>query len=174
MKFRFRLINWNLALTLALALGAAGCASSSKKDKQISTIRLHFEVNPQMVRRSIEVSVLRAHPLRLTVAEQPLVHEGYLNAAEIISSGGTPSIKLTFNPAGKRLLETETAVSLGKHIAIFAQFPEPRWLAAPVVTGRNTDGTITFTPDASLEECRRLIDGLNLVIAERKKDKFTE
>lgn len=174
MKFRFRPINWNLALALALALGAAGCASSSRKDEQISTIRLHFEVNPQMTRRSIEVAVLRAHPVRLTVAEEPLVHEGYLNAAEILSSGGTHSIKLTFNPAGKRLLETETAVNLGRRLAIFAQFPEPRWLAAPVITGRNTDGTITFTPDASLEECRRLIDGLNLVIAERKKDKFTE
>ena len=174
MKFRFRLINWNLALALALALGAAGCASSSKKDEKISTIRLHFEVNPQMVRRSIEVAVLRAYPVRLTVAEEALVHEGYLNAAEIISSGETHSIKLTFDPAGQRLLETETAVSLGKRIAIFAQFPDPRWIAAPVVTGRNAEGTITFTPDASLEECRRLIDGLNLVIAKRKKDKFAE
>ena len=174
MKFRFRRINWNLALFLVLTLGAAGCASTSKKDEKISTVRLHFEVNPQMVQRSIEVSVLRAHPLRLTVAEEALVHEGYLSAAEIISSGGTHSLKLTFDPAGKRLLETETAVSLGKRIAIFAQFPEPRWLAAPVVTGRNAEGTITFTPDASLEECRRLIDGLNLVIAKRKKDRFAE
>lgn len=171
MKFRYRVINWNLAIALALTAVLAGCASSSKKkDKEISTIRLHFEVNPQLVRRNMEVSVLRAHPMKLTVAEEPLVHEGYLDEVTIVDDGSTHSIRLQFDDSGRRLLETESAVSIGKHVAIGAQFPELRWLAAPLITRINTNGVVTFTPDANLEECRQLVDGLKLAIEKRKKD----
>jgi len=171
MKFRFRVINWNLAAALALGGLLAGCASrSKKKDEEISTIRLHFEVNPQLVRRSIEVSVLRAQPMKLTVAEEPLVHEGYLDEVAIINDGSTHQLRLKFDDRGRRLLETETAGSLGKRIAVAAQFPDLRWLGAPVITRINTNGVVTFTPDADLAECRRLVDGLKLVIEQRKKD----
>lgn len=175
MKFRLKVINWNLAAALALGGLLAGCASrSKKKEEEISTIRLHFEVNPQLVRRSIEVSVLRAQPMKLTVAEEPLVHEGYLNDVEIVNDGSSHQLRLQFDNAGRRLLETETAASLGRRIAVAAQFPDLRWLAAPMITRINTNGIVTFTPDADLEECRRLVDGLKLVIEQRKKDSWID
>ncbi len=175
MKFRFRVINWNLAALVALAALLPGCASSSKKkEEEIATIRLHFEVNPQLVRRNLEVSVLRSHPIKLTVAEEPLVHEGYLNEAEIVNEGSTHSIRLVFDDSGRRLLETETAASMGKRIAVVGQFPDLRWLAAPVISRINTNGVFTFTPDADLEECRRLIDGLKIVIAKRKRESWID
>ncbi len=170
MKFRLKVINWNLAAALALTGLLSGCATSSKKEEDISTIRLHFEANPQLVRRNIEVSVLRSHPMKLTVAEEPLVHEGYLDDVEIVNDGSTHRLRLTFDDSGRRLLETETAASMGKRIAVAAQFPDLRWLAAPVITRINTNGIFTFTPDADLEECRRLVDGLKIVIEQRKKD----
>jgi len=171
MKFRFRLINWNLAAWLAVLAVAPGCASTPPdEDTEISTIRLHFEVNPQLVRRNTEVSVLRVQPMKIFVAEEPLVHEGYLDTVELVNEGSTHRIRLQFDDAGKRLLETETAVNLGKRIAVGAQFPDIRWLAAPVITRINTNGAFAFTPDADLEECRRLVDGLKKVIEQRKKD----
>ena len=174
MKFWSRTSNSNLAFALlALAL-AAGCASrQKKKDEEISTIRLHMEVNPQMVRRNMQVSILRAQPVLITVGESYVMHEGYLNRAEIIEANGVHNVRLQFVSSGSRLLETETSVNLGRRLAVFAQFPEGRWLAAPVVSSRITNGVFTFTPDANLEETRRLVDGLNLVIEKRRKqDKF--
>lgn len=170
MKFRLHRINWNLAAGLLLASLVGGCATSSKEDENISTIRLHIEVNPQIVKRSIEVSVLRAHPVKLTVAEEPLIHEGYVDKAEIVTAGGTHSIRLTFGDSGRRMLVADTAANLGKRVAVAAQFPDLRWLAAPVITKITTNGVFTFTPDADLEECRRLVDGLTIVIEKRKKE----
>jgi hypothetical protein len=76
---------------------------------------------------------------------------------------------LKFNDAGQRALLNYSAVNVGKRIAVVAQFPESRWLAAPKITRSITDGTLTFTPDADLDECRRIVDGLNLVVQEQKK-----
>jgi len=175
MKFRFRAINWNLAIALALACLMSGCASNSKKkEEEISTIRLHFEVHPQLQRRNMEVSVLRAHPVKLIVAEEALVHEGYLNEVSLLDEDGSHRIRLKFDDSGRRLFETETAVNLGKHIAVFAQFPESRWIAAPVVKGRISDGVFVFTPDMDLAEARRLVDGLKRVIEKRKKDSWID
>lgn len=177
MKFRFHASNWNLAALLALLAAAAGCASTPKdkdkdEDKEIATIRLHFEVNPQVVRRNMEVSVLRAQPMKLFVAEEPLVHEGYLDRAEVVEEDGIPRIRLKFDDAGRRLLETETAVNRGKRIAVGAQFPDIRWLAAPVITRINTNGVFAFTPDADMEECQRLVKGLNLAVEQRLKNSW--
>jgi len=170
MKFSLGLINWNLVVLLGLGAASGGCATRSERDQEIATIRLHFEANPAMVRRSMEATVLRAHPVTITVAEEPLVHEGYLDAAEIVTTGGTHQLRLTFDDSGRRLLETETAIHRGKRVAVIAQFPEARWLGAPVITGTIRDGVFVFTPDASLEECRRLVDGLNRVIQDRKRN----
>jgi len=168
MKFWFRLSNWNLAATLALGGLLAGCATGSKED-QLSTIRIHLEVNPLMERHNMTATVLRAHPIDLIVAEEPLVHEGFLDEAGIVTSGDTFSLRLKFDDTGSRLLANYTAINLGKRMAVMAQFPESRWLAAPVISGRITNGVVMFTPDADLAETRRLIDGLNLVIHDRKK-----
>ena len=44
----------------------------------------------------------------------------------------------------------------GRKIAVFTQFGEQlkncRWLAAPVISHRISDGVLIFTPDASREE----------------------
>ena len=52
-------------------------------------------------------------------------------------------------------------------IAIFSQFGEEmkdyRWLAAPVINRRISDGVLVFTPDATREEAEEIALGLNNV-----------
>ena len=170
MKFRSHRINWNLAAGLLLASLVGGCATNSKEDENLATIRLHMEVNPLVVRRSMEVSVLRAHPVKLTVAEDEVLHEGNLDKAELSTDGGTHSIRLTFDDSGRRMLVAGSAANLGKRVAVAAHFPDLRWLAAPMITKINTNGVFTFTPDADLAESRRLVDGLTIAIEKRKKE----
>ena len=73
------------------------------------------------------------------------------------------SIVLRFDFHGKLALEHASTAYKGNRIAIHAQFPERRWLAAPRVSTRITDGVITFTPDATREEAELIVQGLNNV-----------
>lgn len=173
MKFWSRLINWKLVggaplLVLAIVL-AAGCASRAKHDEKLSAVRLHLEVNPQMERKNMIATVLRSQPVKLTVAEEPFLSEVDLESAEIVTEDDTPALRLKFDDSGSRLLGNVTAVNLGKRIAVMALWPQPRWLAAPMISKRITNGVFTFTPDADIDECRRIVDGLNLVVKDRKK-----
>ena len=68
---------------------------------------------------------------------------------------------------GTALLEQCTTRNRGRRIAIFSQFGEKmkdyRWLAAPVISRRITDGVLVFTPDATREEAEEIAAGLNNV-----------
>jgi preprotein translocase subunit SecD len=85
---------------------------------------------------------------------------------------------IQFDRQGTRLLEQYSTASKGKRIAVFSYFGNPkepgkgevRWLAAPVVRERITDGIFTFTPDASREEAERIARGLNNVARVKEKD----
>jgi hypothetical protein len=63
------------------------------------------------------------------------------------------------------LLEQYTASNPGKRVAIFSQFgkklDQARWLAAPVIYRRISDGVLTFTPDTDLKEAEEIELGLN-------------
>jgi preprotein translocase subunit SecD len=174
MKFGLRLSNWNLAALVVAALVAGGCATKSDKEQEIATLRLHLEVNAEMVRRNVVAQVPRSNPVNITVAEEPLLHEGYIEEAQIVSDGDTHRITIRYDDQGARVLNNYTAINIGKHVAVMGQFPETRWLAAPVITRRISDGVFTFTPDASLEESRRLVDGLTQLVKDRKKDSWID
>ena len=78
---------------------------------------------------------------------------------------------------GKWLLEQKTTTNPGKHIAIFAEWgkklKESRWLAAPVIPRRISNGVLTFTPDATREEMEQLVLGLNNLAAKMsEQDKW--
>ena len=57
----------------------------------------------------------------------------------------------------------------GQHIAVFSQFGDARWLAAPQITQQISDGVFVFTPDATMEESERIVRGLNNIAKEIKK-----
>ena len=83
------------------------------------------------------------------------------------------AIKIEFNSTGTVLLEQYSATNPGRHFAIFCQFgpeqKEQRWLAAPLINQRITDGKLVFTPDCTREEADEIVLGLNNVVSKIKK-----
>ena len=57
----------------------------------------------------------------------------------------------------------------GRRLVIYCNFEDSRWLAAPVIREPIKDGLLTFTPDATREECERIVEGLNNVARELDK-----
>lgn len=160
-----------------LAYSGSGCetTSTAKKSKEASTLRLHLEVNPDGSPRNTTASVFRERPFLVTINREPFLTELDLESAEIVKADafGGFAIRAQFSRHGTLLLENVTTVNRGRRIAIHSQFAESRWLAAPVIRQRITDGTMVFTPDATEEEAQRIVRGLNNLIAEvRKRSKF--
>jgi preprotein translocase subunit SecD len=76
-------------------------------------------------------------------------------------------LRIQFDQSGTVMLEQCTAANRGRKIAIFSQFGEKikdyRWLAAPVINRKISDGVLAFTPDATREEAEEIALGLNNV-----------
>ncbi len=76
---------------------------------------------------------------------------------------------------GGLILEQYSGSNSGRHFVIYGQWGskagEGRWLAAPSITQRISDGVLTFTPDCSLEEANKLVAGLNVVAKKNQKQK---
>ena len=77
------------------------------------------------------------------------------------------ALRIQFDLDGTVLLEEYTVENRGRKMAIFSQFgaqiKDYRWLAAPVISHRITDGVLIFTPDATREEADEIAIGLNHV-----------
>ncbi|MEW6305751.1 MAG: hypothetical protein AB1705_19910 [Verrucomicrobiota bacterium] len=190
MKFRLPAINIYLCCCLA-ALLAAGCqspeagkekkAAEKKGDKKLEAmVRLYQQVNPDGSGSNAPVSVYRAKPVEINVSRMPFLDETSLKRAGIVEDGfGTFAIGLEFDRRGTLILENLTAVNVNSHIAIQAVFgpklEQVRWLAAPYLRQRITNGVVIFTPDATREEAEQLVTGLNNVIERvAKKDLLRE
>ena len=97
--------------------------------------------------------------------------EGFMDKVELVTVDefGNYAIKVTFNEQGAKRLDYVTSSFKGRRLAVNARWTETRWLAAPLITKRITNGIFIFTPDASREEAERIVSGLNNVIAKLKK-----
>lgn len=84
------------------------------------------------------------------------------------------AIRIIFDSTGTILLDELTTSNKGRHIAIFCQFGDIRWIAAPLITQKNLNGVFVFTPDATREEAERIVRGLNNVAkaVQPKKEKI--
>jgi len=157
-----RLFRFNAYLFAALtALLCVSCETLRKKEA--STIRFHLEVNEDASRRSSPVPVYRANPMNLNVQNSPFLSEAHVVKASVVDAMGAFQIMIQFDRRGTWILEQYTTANKGKHIAIFSQFGQARWLAAPEITKRIADGVLVFTPDATREESERIVLGLNNV-----------
>ncbi len=170
-------------LGLAVVAGFTGCQTPEKKqDKELATLRLHIEVSRDDLGLWETVPVFRSSPVMITVNRQPFLNEGDVAEARVLDdSMGGFSLSIKFEQMGARLLEQYTATNPGRRIAIYSQFGEKgelnRWLAAPVIGRRISDGLISFTPDATRAEAERIANALNNVAIKNgnqekpKKDK---
>lgn len=167
---------FNLYLMLALALTLlSGCQTSAQKEqaKKVAAVRIHLENSPESPTLTQSVSLLRADPIVLTIDKEPIFTEANLVAASTVDTPGGFAIQLNLDESSTYLLEEYSADNLGKHFVIYGQWGDKlkdgRWLAAPIITRRITDGTLTFTPDMSADEANQLIVGLTNVIKKIEK-----
>src|SRR5215213_3241800 len=170
MKLSF--VRFNIILALALFF-TAGCKTSEekKKAKEATFMRFHLETNVDGTQHNSAVTVYRASPMVIGVEKNASLDEEMMDKAEMVVADefGSPAIKITFNDQGRRRLDYVTSTYKGRRLAIQARWTEPRWLGAPLITKRISDGVFIFTPDATREETERIVHGLNNVIAKLKK-----
>jgi len=159
---------FNLFLLLLLTAGA-GCGSVAHSfGKKATILRLHIEAQPSPIGSTTEIAVYRVSPIRVSIEKSPILDEGSLESAELVDDQGTHQLRLKFTSHGRQMLDTYTTLNRSRRIFIFCSFGEHRWLGGPPA-GRITDGILTFTPDATREECARILRGLNDVATEVKR-----
>ena len=191
MKSRWK--PFNTYLLALLVLGAVGCettqsakapkapknpnatktakAKPQKSGKELTTLSLHLEVNRDGTDRNAPVSVFRENPMLINAERTSFLNEGRIVKATLDEDpDGLVSIRIHFDRSGGWLLENITSANSGKHIVIFSQFGDARFLAAPIINARITDGVFIFTPDASRTEAERIVRGLNNVAAKLQKN----
>jgi hypothetical protein len=171
MKVRGRQFNIYLALAAALVL-LAGCETDRPRGP-VGALRIHLEASADTTDTSQTVSVLRADPVLVTIAQQPILTEANIVATKVINAPGGFAIEIHFDETGTWILEQYTSANPGRHFVIFGQWGDKlvngRWLAAPLITHRIANGVLTFTPDLSRPEADQMILGLNNVSEFYKK-----
>ncbi len=176
MRIQKKRFNIYFVALLAAAL-ACGCTSDkTKRNKEVSTLRLHIEANNDGSNLIKTVPIYRDQPFMLTVQREAFLTEGDILEAKVFDALGGFAMSLKFDRQGTWLLDQFTVANHGKHYAIFSQWPpkpgdklnDGRWLAAPQITDHIADGVIIFTPDATREEAEQIALGLNHVAKKLK------
>jgi len=161
---------FNIYLASALVMFVAlGCQSlETKKKKEEAVFRAHIETNPDASDRVKAIPIYRAHPILVNIDSSPVLNETMIADAQVVDTIGGFSLSIQLDRKGTWLLEQLSNESRGKRLAIFCQFATPtgnggtdgRWLAAPLLLKRISDGVIVFTPDATREEADQIALGL--------------
>jgi hypothetical protein len=175
MTIRWPRFNLYLRLALALTLAlASGCMSPEEQAKRHpAKISIHLETRPDGTNLNEAVPIYRKEPVMVNVERIAFVNELNVADAKVIDVVGGFALRLQFDRQGTWLLEEKSTASASKRFAIFCKFGPnlriSRWLAAPVISGRISDGVLTFTPDATREEAEVIAQGLSNVGREVSK-----
>jgi len=166
MNFYARGFNLYLLLVVTVLAEVCGCQSDQTKgNKHLATLRIHLESRAQIPGSGNTVSVIRSQPVLVTINTQPLLTEANITSASLLESPVGYAVEVTFDETGALTLEEYSSAYVGMHFVIFGQWSnrtmDSRWLAAPIITHRIASGVLAFTPDASREECKQLVIGLN-------------
>jgi len=163
-----RSLRFNIYLLVCLALATlTGCQTAeSKQKKQLATVRIHLESGVEMPGLTELVSVSRASPMVVNVQKSAFLNESTIAAASLVEDHGGFSLKLEFNNFGRTILEQYSGTYQGQRFAIRSQFGvEPnavdRWIGAPRIARRISDGVLVFTPDTDRAEAEQIVIGLN-------------
>ena len=160
-------------VTLALV---AGCATEQeKKDKQPAGLRVHIENKAVTAGSAQPITLLRSAPVALNIAPEPILTEANILTATVMDSPGGFVVEVKFDETGGWTLEQFSASNPGRHFALFGQWGEKlkdsRWLAAPLIDHRISNGILIFTPDATREEAQQLVKGLNVSAKKYAKER---
>jgi len=160
-------IVFNGFLALLLIGSTAGCLTTEERKhlREFSSLRIHVEADRGSADRNSAIAVHRAHPMFLNIDREPVLDERYVVAATVLEQPGDLfAIEVKFDRRGSWILERTSVMNRGKHLAVFSDFgDQTRWLAAPEMVAKNSSGRLVFTPDATREEAKRIVRGLNNV-----------
>lgn len=165
MKIGFWAFNTYLLLVAGLVVG---CQTDPKK-KQLSTFRMHIETNPDASGHNAPITIRRSEPFTVNIEKVPFITEYHVESASVIDALGGFQIMVQFTQQGAWLLEQYSLASRDKRAAIFSNFGEPRWLAAPKLSRKISEGVLVFTPDCTREEADRIVRGVNNLVKQIKK-----
>ena len=174
---------FNIYLLLAAALVVGGGCESfpSKSKNQIATLRVHLEAPNNPSDMTEKVSVIRTSPISVTIEKTPFLNETDISAAKVVESGDEFKLSIQLNQQGQHLLEQYSSTNPQRRFAIRSQFRQgtnvfDRWLAAPLIMRRISDGNLSFSPDADREEADTIVKGWNKAAGfkEPKKKKAPE
>lgn len=155
---------FNIYFMLAALTFLCGC-QSDKNDSALGIMRIHLEVPADKFGTTQTIPIIRAAPVMISIAKEPILSEAKITAASLIETPGGYAISVKFDETSSLMLEQYSASNVGKHFAIFCQWgkkaDEGRWIAAPLITHHIADGVLSFTPDTSREEAELIVAGLN-------------
>ena len=159
-------LRFNIYLCLGLAGflamgGPTGCRSGEELKKRYVRIRCYLEVNPDASDHSHPITIGRKAPFVINVERNPILTEMHVEEASLVEALGGFQILIKLNPTGRLILEQYSIAEKGKRLAVLVDFGEPRWLAAPMLKQRISNGELVFTPDATREEAELIVDGIN-------------
>ena len=149
---------------MLLVAGCSGFHLFHHKKDQIGILRVHIESESSIQGATKSISVLRAQPVVVNIATDPILTEADVSGARLLDSPGGFAVEIKFDETAGWRLEQYSSANPGKHMAIFAQWSEKqtdgRWLAAPIIVRRMASSSLTFTPDASHAEMEQWVKGL--------------
>lgn len=154
---------FNFYLLAVLCAGLVGSCATKKEKKLVTTLRVHAEASDNTTFKR-KVKLFERDPFEMTVDQSTLLTEAEVETASIVDALGGFAFVINFNKRGQWLLDQHSSLNLGRHLAIFVQYGEKsakaRWLAAPIISNRISDGALIFTPDCTREEAEQVAKGL--------------
>src|SRR5437660_4744596 len=171
---KIRLVRFNPYFLLLVVAMVAGCKTTGerKRDKAISTFRLHLEGNPGGAESA---AVIQIAGVELYVNNSPFLDEtSVTNAAVVDTRDGGFAIQVQYDRHGTLVLDVVSTENRGRHLAIFTQFgpgklEQKRWLGAPYIGSSITGSVLIFTPNSTRAEAEQVVQGLNNVAKKLKK-----
>jgi len=160
---------FNIYLLAALSLLlVGGCASNKKddkkKEKKLETyLRVHAQAKDSTTFTK-KITIFPNSPVTMTVDQSPLLTDTDVEKAQVVDTLGGFALVIKFDKRGQWLLDQHSSLNIGRTLAIFAQYGEKgaktKWIAAPIISRRISDGTLLFTPDVTREEAEQIAKGL--------------
>src|SRR5262245_48129237 len=151
----------------------------AKAKKPESTLRIHVETARDASDRTVTASLPRSKPIVINIERTPFLTEANVSKASVVDAMGGFAIQIEFDRRGSWILEQYSVSNKGRRFAIFVTFIKPeekekdkkakaepaegRWLAAPLIGQKISDGILLFTPDATREEANQIVAGINNV-----------
>lgn len=155
---------FNIYLLAALsALLFCGCATHKKKKDPVTGLRVHAQAkeNTTFTRK---IKVFEHAPIEMQVDQSTLLTDAEVSNARVVDALGGFALIIKFDKRGQWLLDEHSSLNIGRHLAIFVQYGEKsekaRWIAAPIISNRISDGALIFTPDVTREEAELIAKGL--------------